>query len=188
MRLVSRAARRIPPRGQLADPLPGARSARPGGPGTALGWPRAGSAGRGPFIPGVSRLSAGVRRPGAVAAGEAEHGEAGEVDRGGEQGEAGGDLDQAADAGAAAAVTAAHQVGDLAFHLGPGSPVISFPGGVCLGLAGGGQPGLVRADADRAALPGSGALGGQRPAGSPGRPRRTGPSRRAARWQAGSAR
>jgi hypothetical protein len=58
-------------------------------------------------------------------------------------------------------VTAAHQVADLALDLGPGGPVVSPPGRVCLADAGGGQPGLVRADGDRAAFFGGGALGGQ---------------------------
>ena len=65
-------------------------------------------------------------------------------------------------------MAAAHQVTDLAFHLGPGGLVISLPGGAGLCLAGGGQPGLVRADGDRAAAFGGGALGGQR-AGAAGR-------------------
>jgi hypothetical protein len=59
-------------------------------------------------------------------------------------------------------VAAAHEVADFAFDLGPGCLVAGLPGGAGLGLAGGGQAGLVRADGDRAALSGGGALGGQR--------------------------
>ena len=71
-------------------------------------------------------------------------------------------------------MAAAHQVADLAFDLGPGCPVVSFPGRVGLGLPGGGQPGLVRADGDRAAFCGGGALGCQR-AGPAGRGEPGGP-------------
>jgi hypothetical protein len=82
-------------------------------------------------------------------------------------------------------VAAAHQVADLAFGLGPRCPVVSPPGRVGLGLPGGGQPGLVRADGDRGLLwrwcTGL-------PAGRSGRPRRTWRSRRAARWRPGWAR
>src|ERR1019366_4066475 len=88
--------------------------------------------------------------------------EPGEVDSGGEQGEVGGYLGSPADPGAAAAVAAAHQVAGLAFHLGPGCLVAGLPAGAGLGLPGGGQPGLVRADGDRAAAFGGGAPGGQR--------------------------
>src|ERR1019366_1889218 len=111
-----------------------------------------------------------------------EHAEAGQVDRGGEEGEVGGDLDQPTDAGAAAAVAAAHQVADLAFDLGPGGPVAGLPRRVLLAGAGGGEAGLVRADGDRAAFSGGGALGCQRagPAccaepGCPGVPPGSGP-------------
>jgi hypothetical protein len=112
-----------------------------------------------PGLAGHSRLPA-ADCPGAVAVGDSEHAEAGQVDRSGKQAEVSGDLDQSADAGAAAAVAAAHQVADLAFDLGPGGPVVRLPGRVSLGLPGGGQAGLVRADGDRAAVLGGGALGG----------------------------
>src|SRR5271169_2524303 len=121
-----------------------------------------------------SRLSAAAGRPGAVPVVNTEHAEAGQVDRGGEQGEVGGNLDQSADAGAAAAVAAAHEVADLALDLGPGGPVVSLPGRVCLADAGGGQAGLVRADGDRAAFFGGGAPGRQR-AGAAGRGEPGGP-------------
>jgi len=68
--------------------------------------------------------------------GEPEHAEAGQVGCGGEQGEVGVDLWPPADAGAAAAVSAAHQVGDFALDLGTGGGVGGFPVGV--GLAGAG--------------------------------------------------
>jgi len=56
--------------------------------------------------------------------GQAEHGESGEVDGGGEQVEVGADAVQAARAGAAAAVAAAHEVGDFAFDFGAGGAVV----------------------------------------------------------------
>ena len=77
----------------------------------------------------------------------------------------------AADSGAAPAVAAAHQVTDLAFHLGPGGPVVGDPGGIGLGGAGTGQLSLVGADRDGAA--GGRAWCTARPAGSRRRPRRT---------------
>jgi hypothetical protein len=69
----------------------------------------------------------------------------------------------------------AHEMADLALHLGPGCPVAGLPGRAGLGLAGGGQPGLVRADGDRAAMWRGGApccqragAAGRAEAGSPG--------------------
>jgi hypothetical protein len=62
-----------------------------------------------------------------LVAGDAEGGEAGEVDCGGQEGEVGGDASASAHAGAAAAVAAAHEVGDLAFDLGAGGPVVGTP-------------------------------------------------------------
>src|ERR1700730_6023738 len=109
-----------------------------------------------------------------VAEGEPEHGEPGEVDCGGEEGEVGGDFELPADPGAAAAVAAAHQVADLPFHFGPGGLVVSLPGRVCLAVAGGRQAGLMGADGDGAAFPRGGALGCQR-AGAAGRPEPGGP-------------
>ena len=70
---------------------------------------------------------------------QSERTEAGQVDRGGQQGEVGGDLGGAAHSGAAPAVAAAHQVTDLAFDLRAGGPVVGDPGGVGLGGAGTGQ-------------------------------------------------
>ena len=73
-----------------------------------------GSAVRGRF-----RLFSGrLGLPAAVLGGESEHGEAGEVDGGGEQGEVGCDRGLAPHSGAPAAVSAAHQAGDLAPTLG----------------------------------------------------------------------
>src|SRR5258708_19175957 len=57
---------------------------------------------------------------------------------------------------------------DLALDLGPGCPVAGFPGRVGLTEPGGGQPGFVRADGDRAAIGRGGALGCER-AGAAGR-------------------
>jgi hypothetical protein len=54
-----------------------------------------------------------------------------------------GHADQAADAGAPAAVAAAEEVGELALDLGPGGAVVGQPGGVVLAGAGGGQVGLL---------------------------------------------
>src|SRR6266567_492103 len=100
--------------------------------------------------------------PASAVTADAQDSEPGEVGSGGEQGEVGGDLELPADPGAAPAVAAAHEVADFALDLGPGCPVISPPGRARLGLAGCGQPGLVRADSDRAACLGGGAPGGQR--------------------------
>ena len=77
-------------------------------------------------------------------------------------------LVRAANAGAAAAVAAPHQVGDLAFHLGSGGGVVGTPGGVGLGGAGPGQLLLVGADRDDAAGGRGGALRGQRAIGAGG--------------------
>jgi len=68
---------------------------------------------------------------------QAEPAQPGEVDRGGQEVEVGGDLGQAADPYAAAAVAAADQVGQLALHLGPGRAVVS--GASRVGLAGAGS-------------------------------------------------
>ena len=89
---------------------------------------------------------------------QAEHGEAGEVVCGGEQVEVGGDLRRAAHSGAAAAVPAAHQVSDLAFHLGAGGSVVSLPVRVALAGPGPGELFFVGADIDGAASLGPGAL------------------------------
>jgi hypothetical protein len=67
-----------------------------------------------------------------------EGGQASQVDRGGQQLEVQGHPDQPSDAGAAAAVAAAQQVGELALDLGPGGPVVGQPGGVALAGPGGG--------------------------------------------------
>ena len=96
--------------------------------------------------------------------GESEHGEAGEVDGGGEQSEVGCDLGFAAHAGAAAAVAAAHQVGDLALDLRAGGLVVGLPGRIGLALASAGELLLVGTDLDRAAVFGGGAPFGQRAA------------------------
>lgn len=88
---------------------------------------------------------------------QAEHGQAGKVDRAGKQAEVGGDLAATTDPGAAAAVAAADQMGELAFDLGPGRAVVGGPGRVGVAGTGGGQLRLVVADPDRAASGGAGA-------------------------------
>jgi hypothetical protein len=65
---------------------------------------------------------------------QAEHAQPGQVDRGSEQAEVGGDLDTAADPHPAAAVAAADQMGQLALHLGTGRAVVG--GAIGIGLAG----------------------------------------------------
>src|SRR5258707_1043740 len=110
---------------------------------------------------------AGGHDPGSAVAGEPEDGKPGEVDRGGQEREVCGDPGVAADAGAAAAVAAAHQVADLPLDLRPGGPVVGLPGRVGLAGAGGGQAGLVPADGDGAAVPGPPALAGPPASPSP---------------------
>jgi len=75
--------------------------------------------------------------------GQPEHGEAGQVDPGGEQSEVGGALEPSADPGPSSAVPAAHQVADLAFDLGSGGGVVGLPAGVGLAGAGASQRFLV---------------------------------------------
>src|SRR5512132_1374735 len=70
--------------------------------------------------------------PAGAGVAHAEGGQAGQVDRGGQQPEVLGNPDQATDAGAPAAVAAAEQVRQLAFDLGSGGPVVGQPGGVAL--------------------------------------------------------
>src|ERR1700690_2206020 len=119
------------------DPWPGIH------PGLAAGGLRAS---RGVPLAGCFRLSA-AGCPGAVAVGDPEHAEAGQVDCGSEQ-------------GPAAAVAAAHQVGELAFDLGPGGPVAGFP--VRVALTGPGQLLLTGAGVDAPPLLGLGAAGSWR--------------------------
>ena len=61
-----------------------------------------------------------------------EHGEALEVGRRAEEGEVGADAQAAAHPGAAPAVAATHQVGELPFHFGTSGAIASFPGPVPL--------------------------------------------------------
>ena len=61
-----------------------------------------------------------------------EGGEAGQVDRPGQQLPVLGHAHQPADASAAAALAAAQQVGELALDLGSGGPVVSTPAGIAL--------------------------------------------------------
>jgi hypothetical protein len=77
--------------------------------------------------------SGGTEGPSAAGGvGDPEGGQAGEVDRGGEEVEIGADTQESPRAGTAAAVAAAHQMGDLAFDLGAGGPVVGLPGGIGL--------------------------------------------------------
>ena len=91
-----------------------------------------------------------------------EGGEAGQVDRGGEQLEVLGDSDQAAHAGASAAVAATQQMGEFAFHLGPGRPIVGQPRGITLAGAGGAKCGLMGMDGDHATAGAGGARLAQR--------------------------
>jgi RNA polymerase sigma factor (sigma-70 family) len=77
-----------------------------------------------------------------------EGGEAGQVDRGGQQPEVLGHAYQPPDSSTPAAVAAAQQVGELAFHPRPGRPVVSQPAGITLASAGCGQLSLVGVDGD----------------------------------------
>jgi hypothetical protein len=70
---------------------------------------------------------------------QAEHAQPGQVDRGGQQVEVGGDLGMAADPNPAAAVAAADQMGQLALDLGSGRAVVGGAVGVGLAGAGSGQ-------------------------------------------------
>ena len=100
--------------------------------------------------------------------GEAEHGQAGEVDGCAEQREVGGDLGLAADAGAAAAVAVAHHVRLLALDLRARGLVVGLPGRIGLALAGGRQLVLVGTDGDRASALAGRAPSGERTAGAGG--------------------
>ncbi len=68
---------------------------------------------------------------------QAEHAQPGQVDRGGEQAEVGGDPGQATDPHPAAAVAAADQMGKLSLHLGSGRAVVGGADGGGLAGAGG---------------------------------------------------
>ena len=113
--------------------------------------------------------SGGVDGPaGVLVVGQAEGGETGEVDSGGEEDEVGGQTQPAAYAGASSAVVAAYQVRDLAFDFGAGDPVVGLPGGITLADTGSGQTGLMVTDGDGAASLGAGALVAQRAGGAGG--------------------
>ncbi len=103
---------------------------------------------------------AGQARPAlAGTGGDAEDAEASQIDRGGQEGEIGGDLGGAADPGSSAAVSAAHQVRDLAFHLGSGGAVVREPLRCGLALPGLSEAALVAPDPDAATARRFGALG-----------------------------
>src|SRR5690606_17710516 len=80
--------------------------------------------------------------------------------------EVGVDLGVAAHPGAASTVAAEHEMGEFAFDLGSGRPVVIPPPWTLLAGAGLGQVFLVTADADGAALGVGGALGAQRAVGA----------------------
>jgi hypothetical protein len=91
----------------------------------------------------------------------AEHGEARQVGRSGEQLEVGIDLERATDPGSSCAMFAAHEVGQLALHLGARGPVVGAPGGIALTGAGPGERLFMGADADGAPAGGFGELSAQ---------------------------
>jgi hypothetical protein len=86
--------------------------------------------------------------PAAAGGAQPEGGQAGQVDRGGQQLEVLSHTHQPTDSSAAAAVAAAQQVGEFAFDLGSGGAVVGQPGGAALAGAGGGQGGLLGMDGD----------------------------------------
>src|SRR5207237_8164181 len=92
----------------------------------------------------------------------AEGGEAGDVVGGSEESEVGVDLGFASHPGAAAAVFAAHQVGEFAFDLGAVGPVVGSPGRIGLALSGPGEDVFVAVHLDLAARSAGGALAVQR--------------------------
>ena len=92
--------------------------------------------------------SGGVEGPAAGVVGQMEGGESGEVGGGGQEGEVCADAFAAVHAGAAAAVAAAHEVGEFAFDFGAGGPVVGLPDGVALADAGFGEVGFPAADGD----------------------------------------
>src|SRR5215216_3088211 len=93
---------------------------------------------------------------------QAEHAQPGQVDRGGQQAEIGGDPGQATHPHTTAAVAAADQVGQLSLHLGSGRAVVGGAHRVGLAGAGSGQLVLVGGDGDGAASLGAGALAAKR--------------------------
>jgi hypothetical protein len=114
--------------------------------------------------PGVS---GGAHRPSTGVVGDIERREPGEVHRGSQQREVGVHFGVAADAGAAAAVPASHQVTDLPFDLRAGRGVVSLPCQVALPRAGAGELLLVEADVDRPSVRGAGAPSGERMPATP---------------------
>ena len=97
---------------------------------------------------GWSPPSCGLNLPAVGRGTQPEGGEAGQVNRGGQQLEVLAHPYQPAHAGAPTAVAAAEQVGQLALDLGPGGAIVGQPGGVTLAGAGGGQVGLLGVDGD----------------------------------------
>ena len=81
----------------------------------------------------------------------AENGESGEVGGGCEEVEVGVDFGLASDAGAASAVSSAHEVPEFAFDLGSGGAVVVSPERVGLSCSGSGEHGLVHVDRDLSA-------------------------------------
>src|SRR6266851_1394623 len=101
-------------------------------------------------------------RPSGHRRAQTEHGEARQVLSGGEEVEVGVDFAVAAHAGASSAVFAAHEMTELAFHLGTSRPVVGRPFGVGLALAGPGEHLFVGTDANGAPTFGGGAVFGER--------------------------
>src|SRR5919199_3448859 len=91
----------------------------------------------------LGRRSGRLELPAAAGGAQPKGGGAGQVDGGGQQLEVLADADQPPHAGAAAAVVASEQVGQLALDLGAGGPVVGQPGGGALAGAGRGQVGLL---------------------------------------------
>ena len=107
-------------------------------------------------------VSGSSHRPSTGVVGDIERCESREVHRGSQQREVGLHFGVAADAGAAAAVPASHQVTDFPFNLRAGRGVVSRPCRVGLPRAGAGELLLVEADVDRPSVRGAGAPGGER--------------------------
>src|SRR4030095_4310266 len=114
------------------------------------------------------RRWAGWGPPAAAGGAQPEGGQAGQVDRGGQQSEVLGDPDPATHAGAAAAVGSSGEEGQLALDLGSGGPVVGQPGGVALAGTGDGQVGLLGVDGDHPTTRAGGAGLAERGGGASG--------------------
>jgi hypothetical protein len=108
--------------------------------------------------PGPLPPSGWLYLPAAGGPAQPEGGQAGQVGRGSQELPVLGHPHQPADPGAAAAMAAAQQVGELALHLGPGRPVVGPPCGIALAGTGRSQLGLARTDRDHS-TPNAGGAG-----------------------------